>query len=60
MNSQGKNSQRELKTQLSEKGSAAVLALVRIAATLSNEGGSEVRLFDRMPCSIERRLKLSC
>ncbi|KAK9909076.1 hypothetical protein WJX75_006864 [Coccomyxa subellipsoidea] len=41
MNSQGKTSQRELKTQLSEKGSAAVLALVRIAATLNNEGGSE-------------------
>ena len=60
MNSQGKTSQRELKTQLSEKGSAAVLALVRIAATLNNEGGSEVRLFDGMPCSIERRLKLSC
>ncbi len=41
---QGKNSQRELKIQLSEKSSAAIQALLRIAASVNNDSGSEVRL----------------
>ena len=41
---QGKNSQRELKVQLSEKSSAAIQALLRIAATVNNDSGSEVRV----------------
>ncbi|CAL8460680.1 g211 [Coccomyxa elongata] len=38
---QGKNSQRELKIQLSEKSSAAIQALLRIAASVNNDSGSE-------------------
>lgn len=45
MSVQGKNSQRELKQQLSEKSSAAIQALLRIAATVNKESGSEV-IFD--------------